>query len=283
MKKIVFFIMLFVLVPCAVSADFHTKEGYDIPEENYQKLKNLYSDVSIYMMPYEKYTNLMSSSINFDNVQEVSKYIYTICDNFTGECEDTEISEEEYKNGLVYLPAPMATDVYSTAAKELTLRLTTPSNNLVYFTLSNFWSPYHLPQVRSFDVIGVRIGNFHVVNGSQTGSQTYQTNGEYKSVWYAPNGTNISNQSTGFGISMNIVNDNITYLENSIEGSLQIDAVPAVIYGSYQHAVVDVDLATSKSYTITSGGLGYVFKFSSSKIESYYDKMHGTYLNITSL
>ncbi len=275
--------MLFVLMPYAVAADFHTSEGYDIPEEDYQKLKNLYNDVSIYMMPYEKYVDLMSSSINFDNVQKVNKYIFTLCDNNTGECEDTEISEEEYETGNVYVPVPYKSDTYSTASKALKLTLTDPSDGLVFFTMDNVWSPYHLPKVRSFDVIGIRIGNFRVVNGSQLGMQIYETNGEYKSIKYVPNGTNISNQSLGFGISMNIVNDDITQLQNSLEGLLQIDATPAVIYGSYQHAVVDIDLATSKSYTISSGGLGSVFKFSTTKIENYYDKMGGVYLDIISL
>lgn len=282
MKKIVFFILLFVLMPFTVLADFHTSEGYDIPEENYQKLKNLYNDVSIYMMPYEKYVDLMSSSINFDNVQQTTKYVYSLCDNNTGHCENMEITEEEYETGNVYLPVPYQSDTYSTAAKMLKLSLTPPSDNTTYFTLNNIWSPSLLPKIRSFDVMGIRIGNFEVVNGSQSGIQIYQTGGEYKSIRYAPNGTNISNQKLGFGISMNIVNDDITYLQSTIEGYLQINATPAVIYGSYQHAVVDVDLATSKSYTISSGGLGSVLKFSS-KVESYYDKMGGTYLDIISL
>lgn len=269
-------------LPIVALADFHTNDGYDIPEEDYQKLKNLYTIQEIFTMPYEKYITLMSSNINFDNVQKVTSYIYTICDSRTSECEDTEITEEEYNHGIVYMPMDFQKDYYSTTAKELSLTLTTPVDNLSYFILSNVWSPRHLPKVRSFDVMGIRIGNFKVVNGSQTGTQIYETNGVYKSVDYAPNGTNISNQALGFGISMNIVNDDITDLDTSIEGYLQLLATPAVIYGSYQHAVKDLDLATSKSYTITSGGLGSVFKFSS-KVEDYYDKMGGTYLNVLSV
>lgn len=282
MKRFVFFIMLFVLMPCAVSADFHTNDGYDMTEENYQKLKNLYNDVSLYMMPYEKYNELINSNINFESAQQNKVYLYTICDNNTGECEEMEITEEEYESGNIYLPAAYSSDRYSTTAKVVTLTLTTPSDGAVYFTLYNLWSPNYLPTTRSFDVIGIRIGNFTVVNGSQSGAQIYQTNGEYKSVNYAANGTNISNQSLGFGISMNLVNLDITYLQNTISGYLQINATPAVIYGSYQHAIKDVDLATSKSYTISSGGLGSVFKFSST-VANYYDKMGGTYLDILSV
>ena len=48
------------------------------------------------------------------------------------------------------------------------------------------------------------------------------------------------------------------------------------VYGTYQHATTNVSLATSKSYTISSSGLGGVLNHSYS---SYYGGMQGVYNN----
>ena len=137
-----------------------------------------------------------------------------------------------------------------------------------------------MPAVRSFDVNGIRLSNMEVVNGTQQGKQVYTLNGTTDFVQYNFNGTNIKNLSNGFGISMNLLNSNVTYLESTIDSSLGILAYPAGLFASYQHAIEDVSLATSQNYTI-GVGLGDVFVFNNG-IGSKYDGMEGTYDFITS-
>ena len=50
-------------------------------------------------------------------------------------------------------------------------------------------------------------------------------------------------------------------------------------YATYQHATTNVSLATSKSYSFNSTGLGGVLKFNTSQISNYYDGMEGVRTN----
>lgn len=278
-KRLLFLGLMLTLPVNALAKDFETKAGYTIPEADYQNLSKVHTDEYLYTMPYGRYEQLKSYNFDFSKAQTTTKYIYTACDLVTSECASKEISEQEYENS-VYLPSPYLSTSIETTYKKLYLSLTVGNNGTAHFILDNVWKK--MPSVRSFDVMGVRLGNFSVVRGSEYGTQIYGSNGNNDTVNYAANGTNINVQDNGFGISMNLINDtSITLLQNSISAILSLDAKPAVIYGSYQHATEDVTLAQSKSYTIGSGGLGAVFKFSGS-IGDKYDAMIGVYDNVKS-
>ena len=97
-------------------------------------------------------------------------------------------------------------------------------------------------------------------------------------VSYSWNGTNIVIQSNGFGISMNLI-DSGTKFYADIEAIVQASSQYAKVYGSYQHARLNVTLSDSQAYNISPAGLGSVFNFATS-VEDYYDGMGGVDISL---
>ena len=210
-------------------------------------------------------------NLDYENVQKTKKYIKTEYNQVTGDVVETLVSEEEYEN-VQERPQTRAT-VIETSYKYTQLNLTRVGQDNAYFTYFAIWKI--MPAVRSFDVIGVRFSSMTKINGTQQGKQIYDLNGVTDYVQYNFNGTNIRNFSNGFGISMNLLNSNVTYLECTIDSSMDIPEFPAGLFTSYQHAITDVSLATSQNYTL-GVGLGDVFVFNNN-IATKYDGMAGTY------
>ena len=82
----------------------------------------------------------------------------------------------------------------------------------------------------------------------------------YNFVDYSYNGTNIRKADNGFGISMNLVNG-ASYFETDISANVRATSSAATAYGTYQHALTDVSLSASQSYTISHNGFGDVLNF----------------------
>ena len=145
-----------------------------------------------------------------------------------------------------------------------------------YVVLNAIWKG--TPAVRSFDVIGIRGDGVDFRNGSQSGEQIYSENGKYTKIDYAWNGTNIKRFSNGFGISMNVVNnDNLDSLVMSVECDVTPTDTFSDIFGAYEHAVTNVSLEESHNYTLEASGLGEVFNFPL-KVRQKYDGMTGVHL-----
>ena len=249
-------------------------QGTEITMEDYAKLQTMFSDAYIDTLTHSEYERIMDLDLDFDNVQTSIKYYKTEYNNTTGQVTNTEISELEYSLANPDIVAPQAT-VVETAYKRIQLNVVADGASNAFFTFTAHWKI--MPATRSYDVIAARLSGFTKINGTQQGKQLYKLNGSYNYIQYSFNGTNINNQSNGFGISMNLVDSNVTELECEIDSSLTIDVSTPFIAASYQHAIQNVSLATSKSYTLTSGGLGGVILFSGN-IYNYYDNMNGTYM-----
>ena len=117
-----------------------------------------------------------------------------------------------------------------------------------------------------------------VINANTiVGTQSYvRSNGTSGVVNYGYQGTNMvfKGESTGFGISMNIVNDSLNSLHCFIEADGVLASSSGTVYGAYEHAVDEVTLAQSKSYGISSVGQGKVINFIDS-VWNHYDDMQG--------
>ena len=124
----------------------------------------------------------------------------------------------------------------------------------------------------------MRVDGGYVVEGTQDGTQVYWKDGAYDYVDYSWNGTNIRKTDNGFGISMNLVNG-ASYFETDISANVVTTSSDAVAYGTYQHAVTDVTLNQSQSYTISHNGLGGVLNFTNS-VYNYYDRMAGVSISL---
>lgn len=276
---LLFLIGILLIFPSLVNADsYTTAKGLELSEEEYNNFSLIYPDTFIENMSEEHYNRISSMNIDFSTATKIIKYYKTDYNNVTGEVINTEVTETEYNNAT-----PASQDrslVYETSYKKLVLSLSKTTTASAYASVDLFWKI--MPSVRSFDVIGMRLSNLSVINGTQSGFQFYTSGGTQQSVYYHFNGTNINNLYNGFGISMNLVDASVTFLECFVDANLSIDGYPASVYGSYQHATSNITLAKSQSYTLGAGGLGSVFIFNPASYYNYFDQMPGLYTGFAS-
>lgn len=275
MKNVKYMLLAFVGIISILPINTFAKSiinnnGIEISEEEYNNFLKIYTPEYIMVMNEEKYEKL--KTLDYSNVETTETYIESTYNPKLGVTTEKEITKEEYENYNPIMPilGDKGASAETTAKKSTMTVIGGSTYNYVVYTAT--WKG--IPSTRSFDVIGIRGFGLSFRNGSQSGEQVYKVNGEVKAVDYGWNGTNIKRFDDGFGISMNIVNDNITALQLSVDCDVKaLDSAPAV-YGSYQHAVASVSLAQSQNYTLGGAGLGRVFVYPYS-ISQKYDGMTG--------
>lgn len=265
--KAVFTLMIVGIVTSTLSVKA------ELSTDDYNRLRLVFSDAKISIMTDEEINKYLSYDLEGAKTESV---FYKGTSNNNGSYTWTEISENEFANPeLEIAPASSHTDDYATNYKALHLAAIDTGNgkNFIFY-LDNLWK--YIPAVRSFDVIGFRFYNVAVDDGTQSGVQFYRNKGSetMSSVSYSANGTNISKQANGFGISMNIVDNDIDYLELELDVEGIVAGTNPMVFGSYQHATNNVTLAQSKNYTISAAGMGGVINFDESLINTY-DRMKG--------
>ncbi len=169
-----------------------------------------------------------------------------------------------------------AADCWETNAKRLLIIY--QSFPIEQAKIINQWKT--IPKIKSFDTIGVIYNNFTL--DSATGRQWYNTSSDPNNVQfinYGFNGTNMNLSLTGqkgVSISQNIINSVYSVLQNDlyVNGTRNYNLQ---MNGSYQHAVTDIDLATSKNFDFSVNGMGGVFYWYSSWTN--WDGMHGVCIN----
>jgi hypothetical protein len=247
--------------------------GVEMTVEDYNNLKKYFSDMHIDTLTQDEFDEQMQ--LDFENVNRTMKYYRTDYNHITGETTSTEITEEEYNNAGSDKETNQPRSTYIESNYKWLSLSGSNVNGAAFLCFVAHWKI--MPATRSYDVIAARIINLDEINGTQAGKQFYTINGNTSYVSYGFNGTNINQQSNGFGISMNLVNDpNLTGLELEITSSLEVLNYPAIIYASYQHATSSVTLAESKNYTLSNVGMGDVILFANNSIASKYDGMGGT-------
>ena len=264
------------LLPLMTNAEeiesYTNSNGVVIPIDVYLDMHKMFPDVYIESITQDEYDELEDLEIDYDSATTQIKYFKTEINTVTGNVTNTEISELEYMQaGTNNGNEPQAT-VIETGYKKVSLSASKAGNG-AYAALNAHWKV--MPATRSFDVSAMRFQGATKINGSQNGKQFYTAGGTSSHVSYTANGTNINNQSNGFGISMNLV-DNATAIDCFISTSLSVSSWPVIVNASYQHATTNVSLATSKSYTLSASGLGSTIAFTGN-ISSYYDGMGGVY------
>ena len=229
-----------------------------LTNEEYSRLKIIFSDARIATMSNE------------DAQRYLSKY-YRVTEtaNGTVSAEVTKTEAEE---------ASQATN--NNVTRGVSYRTTYKNIQIVASPISgnHYFMKFHVnwlltPRVKSYDVNAMRVDDVTIQEGSQKGMQIYGSNNNYSEISYSYNGTNMVNQSNGFGISMNLV-DAATEFQLDIEAIVVSTSKWATVYASYQHAASNVTLAQSKSYNISHNGYGEVINFATA-VENYYDGMQG--------
>lgn len=274
MKNVKYMLLAFGLVAILPIHTFAesiiNNNGIEISEEEYNNFLKIHTPEYIMVMDEEKYEKL--KSLDYSNVETTETYVESTYNPMLGVTTEKEITEEEYENFNPIMPILGDKGASGeTSAKKISMYVVGGST-WNYVSLTATWKG--IPSTRSFDVIGIRGYGVSFRNGSQSGEQVYKVNGEVKGVDYAWNGTNIKKFDNGFGISMNIVNDNITALQTSVDCDVTPTIERPTISGSYQHAVASVSLADSQNYTLGVSGLGGVFVYPYS-ISQKYDGMTG--------
>lgn len=246
-------------------------QGVKITQTDYNNILKTHPEGYLMSMSQEQYDYLRQ--FDYSNIKSDTKYIESTYNKNLGTTYERYLTKEEYNNIKEdEVNSTRASNSIETTYKELTINVST-TTSVHNVTLTCNWKI--APACRSFDVIGVRFVNYNIAGGSQSGMQTYKVNGNYKYVSYSPTGTNIKVDTTGYGISMNLVNDKISelYLTTDVSG-MPTSSTSYAVYGAYQHAKENVSLATSKGYTIGPAGLGGVFVYPYS-IVTKYDGMSG--------
>lgn len=277
MKKVNYIIYvltaIFLFMPFIINAESITNNnGIVISEEDYNNFRKVYDHDYIMNINIKKFQKL--KTLNFEDITSQTKYFELVYNRDLNLTTEREITKEEYERINPHrLPCREA--VYENQVKKLNMSIIgAPTWN--YVVVSSTWKG--IPSTRSFDVNGIRGFDFDFRNGSQEGEQKYTLNGQLKTISYSWNGTNIKRFSNGFGISMNIVNSDITFLQYMVECDVKaLDTHPS-IFASSQHAHRKLSLADSQNYTLGGAGLGGVFVFPYN-ISIKYDGMTGVVIN----
>ena len=268
LKKIIMTISILLIMIISTNV-----KAANLTDEEYARLRNLFSDARISMMSDEDAARYLSYDL--EHVNKVSKY-YKVTETTNGTIA-TEVSKEEAiaaaetENNI----SPTAT-YHTTSYKNIEISSTYVSKNKYYINLVNAW--LITPRVKSYDVIAIRVNDATVVDGTQMGTQSYGTGSSNDMVNYSYQGTNMVLSSNGFGISMNLV-DAATTFTCDIEAVVTATSQWATVYGSYQHAMTAVTLAKSKSYTISHNGYGKVINFATA-VQNDYDNMQGVSISL---
>ena len=121
------------------------------------------------------------------------------------------------------------------------------------------------PNIKSYDVIGARFWNTSLYNSSITTLVRTSSGTTTQS--------NYMNYTNGFGNSVLLPSSGTI---NNVEQRFKVNKT-GTVYASYQHAISNVSLATSKLYTISSSGYGSVFSFYGNAYGKY-DNTVGVYI-----
>ena len=114
-----------------------------------------------------------------------------------------------------------------------------------FYSLTAVWNG--IPNVTSYDILGSRIVG---------GSYTYISCGVATGLGYTYTECTPDTPTGGFGYSLQIAP-----VVNLQVGTSFYTTTGATLYGSYQHAIQNVSLSTSKLYYINYMGYGGVFDF----------------------
>ena len=240
-------------------------------EEDYNKLRSIFSEERISLMSDEE------KAIYTDNEVTVEEKLYkgtlTLNNTYIYEELDPSLADDIKENSQINTYDAF----YQTTYKKISFIDANVNSNVHQLTVYTQW--LIVPVTQSFDVTAMRVEDAYIVEGTQRGIQVYMKNGTTGYVNYSPNGTNIRKEDDGFGISMNLVN-NAQYYETEISANVVATSQYAKAYGTYQHAVTDVSLDESRSYTISYNGFGDVVNFATG-VQNLYDRMNGVSISLS--
>lgn len=283
-KTIIFLVMLLINIPFVNAETIEEKilenktytnnEGVTINQENYNKIKDLLEDIEIENIDENIYQKINNSekAVAYETTIIETEYVKIGNDTFV--LNQKVITNDEL-NDISTASTTEGSVVHTTSYKQLHLWVFSNSDGTYTFVIQNSWKK--IPSNKSFDVLAFRwegtvTENKNTIYGEQIYKiSTSQVNPPFIEYQYG-NG-NYKYESNGVGLSQNLVNGDYYYV-NQLEITASCSGT-IKLYGTYQHAQGDLTLSDSKSYSISSSGLGNVLYYSNSTIRNTYDNMQG--------
>lgn len=247
------------------------KNNVSITKENYNKIKNVFSEEEITNLDIKTYS-LIEDSKEIISVE--TKYIETTYfeDSLKSIKLQREISKEEYEENIARAATPPIYDQRKyTDYKTLRMIVSKDYQNIYSFYFQNVWKK--MPKYRSFDIIAFRWdGNVSI--RKYEGSQYFeQPNGNKETIDYNSSSENFQTFRNGISLSQNLVDDATAYdqtLTVLATCSGKVD-----LFGTYQHAQADISLYDSKLFTLGPSGMGGVIVFGKQSTANIYDNTPG--------
>lgn len=216
---------------------YRNEAGLELTQTEYQNILAIHG---------KDYLKTMTKS-DFDKYKEYYSY------------NDLKIEKVDSNENLSIMPL---SEFYETNYKRLSVTNVTNSSPTTLVVVQLKWK--QMPKVKSYDVIGVRLYNtsfsgsvstYALINGSRIN----------------PSATKKTNNGVGASIKLSSNSSSIEIQQSFTANS------GGTIFASYQHAVKSISLADSQNFTISSVGLGKVFKFANN---SLFDQMDGISIKI---
>ena len=286
MKKIILSIIICITLMSIKNVSAIEKEinnytnnnGVLISKENYEKIKDIMTQNQIDELDESIYS-LIDQSEKIISYKDTFIETTTFNDNMQLSF-NRELSAEEYQEiSTKELSSYVVSDNHYTTYKHISLIVRYDSGKYI-FNLTNQWLLE--PATESYDVLGLRwSGSVTKNNSDAKGNQEYYnpTGTIDENIPYSYTSTNFKFFSNGLGLSQNLKDGPYKY-NNSIEIYVTCTGI-VNLYGTYQHAQSDVTLAQSKSYSLSSSGLGGVLYYSDSSIRNKYDNTGGLSVSFT--
>lgn len=270
-KKISLFIMALsiLFIPNVVKAadeNYYTNhQGVIFDEYNYNNLTSKLGVRYVEYMTQNEYDGIKNQELTLVSSDEVT------LDGYDANGIDIDLISPFSVSG--------SPGGYVTNAKKLTILVYILQNGEYYAKASNEW--VQIPSVRNYDIFALRVDSgFTVIDGSQQGTQYYDTPTDTDAITYQYNGTNTMRFYNGFGMSMNLVDDKTVYaFVNTI--TARLSGTKGDVQATYQHCINKyVTRAQSMDYFLNVNGLGGAIMFNNENLFDKYDGMMGVYTRI---
>ena len=213
---------------------YTTPKGIELTEREYKFLTTFYWDKYVDLMTKEQYEDFVNSDLL-----------------------DRELITKSSDDSNMYSPKSTS---HTTQYKNL--KISAACSN--YCTVSIVLTWLGNPTIRSYDVIGA------IISGPSLLSYSYASVSNNTNTYYYNNfKTEYSTYHDALGNSVLLPSGT-----NLLVNQIFTTTTGGHIFGSYQHAMQNVSLATSKNYNFSLGGYGSVFSFYGNAVGKY-DGMAG--------
>ena len=212
-----------------------------------------------------------------DNNVSMSEEQYNYIGELFFEGYQNYITTSEFNDLLTrnLFNSPIEKDVYDESLIQRTL-VETPAKKLIIskscdsyeclMVITNSWKGQ--PTFTSYDVIGALLYADLTLNSSVTTKLYYSGGTMY--------GSEIKYDNNGWGVSMDLPDNSTTTM--TITQHFYVYG-EGTVFGSYQHAMYNISLATSQLYNCNIGGYGGVFDFYGAALNKF-DQMNGVSIGI---